>query len=155
MSRLLHAVSIGSMTRFLLLTALLLVGLTNGGCSVALAMASPDGPDRSIVCAGSCRRVVEHQLGSPCRTGPGGKPGETIAVYCYRGLPTTKAKRVAAHVIGDILTFGLWELHGTMLEATSSNDHSEVAVIYGEDDRVLKVARVIEGQRVFSDRLPP
>lgn len=142
------------MCRFLLIGALLFVGIANGGCSAVLALTSPSGPDRSIVCAGSCREAVEQHLGKPCRTEVG-ESGERIDVYRYKGLPTTKGKRVAVHVIADILTMGLWELHGTMLEAVSRNDDNEVLIIYGEDDRVFKVARVIEGERVFADRLPP
>jgi hypothetical protein len=88
-------------------------------CSVGMALSGDRNPDIGAVRVGSTRGEAEMHLGSPVRSRAGGD-GTRIDLYEYEIGNEPSAGRAVAHGAMDVLTFGLWEVAGTPIEAVQA-----------------------------------
>lgn len=112
---------------------IMLMGLLQG-CSVGLALDGADNPDLSIIHKGATQFQVELEIGKSVRWYPDEKKGQ----YHFTTGESGSAGRAVAHAAGDILTFGLWEIIGTPIEAVQSHDRWLVDIWYDEESFVVK-----------------
>ena len=81
--------------------------------------------------------------------------GYTICRYSYTIGNKPSAARAIGHGVMDVLTFGLWEVVGTPIEAFAVK-HYDMMVTYDEQQRVLAVNEPVfireekEGQGVVA-----
>jgi hypothetical protein len=108
-------------TAWLPVLVLGLVAPAAAGCSVGLALHGEEQPDLSVVKVGAERSQIEAQLGPPETEAPLAA-GRTRSTYLYEVGNESSAGRAAVHAGMDILTFGIWELVGTPLEAMQGEE---------------------------------
>ena len=105
------------------------------GCSVGMAMSGNNDPDIGAIRVGSTRGEVEMHLGSPVRSNASQGSARTD-IYEYEIGNEPSAGRAVAHGVMDVLTFGIWEIAGTPIEAFQAGEKYEAVVTYDEQDRV-------------------
>jgi hypothetical protein len=59
------------------------------------------------------------------------------------------------HILLDLVTYGIWELPGSIYELRSEHRQGHVGVVYGSDDHVLEIQdyQAIQVQPVNADEL--
>lgn len=124
---------------FLFLTA---VFATGNGCSVGLALIGTKDPDVSAICIGATRDAVEQQLGAPKHTTTE-ENGSRVDTYRYETGNEPSGRRALIHLIGDVATLGIWEVHGAMAELTVGNRH-EIVITYDAQDRVAVIEPIAD-----------
>lgn len=119
------------------LLAVALSALMLTGCSVAMALNGHPEPNFDAFEVGSSRKQVETQLGTPISTTKleSGKQQDT---YKYETGNAPNGHRAIMNLYIDLVTLGLWELPGTIIEAMMGEDH-ETTILYSADDRVLEI----------------
>ncbi len=127
------------MKNFKLLLALLLSAPLLKGCSVGMALSGEKDPDLSVVREGTSRAEVEFQLGQPVEVNTK-TPGKTSAKYQYTLGNDPSAGRAIAHGAMDVLTFGVWEIVGTPVEAINGKNY-EVWITYNDLDKIEHIGR--------------
>jgi hypothetical protein len=96
-----------------------------------MAASGKPGPNLAACQVGATRPDIERELGTP--TGVESTPeGGTACTYQYELGDEPSAGRAVAHAGLDVLTFGLWEVVGTPIEAVQG-DKYEMKVVYGPD----------------------
>jgi hypothetical protein len=90
-------------------------------CSVGMALHGEKQPDLSVLKVGAERSQVEAALLAP-ESVVSLPDGRTQRTYFFEVGNEPSAGRAAVHGALDILTFGLWELSGTIIEATQGDD---------------------------------
>lgn len=116
------------------LLALLLLIATGSGCSVGMALHGADNPDRATLREGADRADIEMTFGKPKNW----DEAEKRALYHYTTGEDGSAGRAIAHAAGDVLTFGLWEVVGTPIEAVQSHTPWALDVWYSDQSRVVR-----------------
>jgi hypothetical protein len=107
-----------------------------GGCSVAMALDGSPDPDLRALADHGNRELVEAQLG-PAVSETVEADGSTVATYAFARGNEPSTLRAVAHCAFDVLSFGLWEIAGVMIErAVDEKDH-EVQVVYAENQQVI------------------
>jgi hypothetical protein len=104
------------------------------GCSVGMALHGKEQPDLSVLRVGAERSQVEAALFTP-ESEVSLPDGRTQSTYFFEVGNEPSAGRAAVHGVMDILTFGIWELAGTPIEATQGDD-MQVVVIYDAASKV-------------------
>lgn len=107
------------------------------GCSVGMALSGSNDPDIGSIRVGSTRGEVEMQLGSPVRTNAAEGMTRTD-IYEYEIGNEPSPGRAVAHGVMDVLTWGIWEIAGTPIEAFQGEKY-EAIVTYDEQDRVANI----------------
>jgi hypothetical protein len=107
------------------------------GCSVAMALSGTPEPNFDAFEIGSPRKQVEIQLGIPATTQPLDQ-GKRLDIYRYEIGNSPNGHRALMNLYIDLATIGIWELPGTIIEATMGKTE-ESRIIYGPDDRVLEI----------------
>ena len=102
-------------------------------CSVGMAAAGKEDPNVRSIDIGSTMLEIERELGKP-KTSRLLDDGGRESVYEYELGNEPSTGRAVLHGGLDILTFGIWEVVGTPIEATMG-DQYELTVIYGPDDK--------------------
>ncbi len=107
------------------------------GCSVGMALSGDHAPDLSAVKIGAARGEVELQLGDPVRSStlPDGRQSAT---YEFVMGNTPSAGRAIGHGAMDVVTFGLWEIVGTPIEAVQG-EQRRIVLTYDKDGRVAAI----------------
>ncbi len=108
------------------------------GCSVFMAATGGKTPNLTVLQEGVHRGVIELELGPPIQISINDS-GETTAVYEYWTGDDPDMGRAVLHGAMDILTFGLWEVIGTPVEAIASGEQHSVTVSYDPSQRVVAV----------------
>lgn len=121
-----------------LLLAVCCAALFSGGCSVYMAAAGDDEPNLANVHRGASRGEIEMALGQPAAMSTE-KGGNLIATYEYTVGNEPSTGRAVGHAAMDVLTFGLWEVVGTPIEAFSQGDKIKLTVHYDEDGNATSV----------------
>jgi len=124
-------------TRDATLLAVALSALVLTGCSVAMALSGHPEPNFDAFAVGSSRKQVEIQLGTPVSTTKleSGKREDT---YRFETGNAPNGHRAMMNVYIDLVTIGLWELPGTIIEAMMGEEH-ETTIVYSADNRVLEI----------------
>jgi hypothetical protein len=111
------------------------------GCAVGMATSGQKDLDISVLEVGQSRKVVESFLGVPVSTLDHSSKKRTD-VYEYEIGDQPSTGRAWLHGVLDVATIGLWEVVGTIIEATKGDVYS-VPITYGPDDRLLAVGQSI------------
>jgi hypothetical protein len=115
------------------------------GCSVYMAARQPDQKNLHVLDKGTPRSYVISELGAPTYTK--NEDGKSCDVLSFTQGYSKGAKvgRAVFHGAADILTFGLWEVAGTPIEAVADGTPIKVEVYYDEKNCVDFV-KVIQGE---------
>ncbi len=106
-----------------------------GGCSIAMALHGSPDPDLASLAAHGDREAVEAMLG-PAVSETVDDDGVVYVTYEFTRGNEPSILRAATHAAFDVLTLGLWEIAGVLIEnAVDEKDH-EVRVVYAPDDTV-------------------
>ncbi|MDJ0947146.1 MAG: hypothetical protein QNJ30_27145 [Kiloniellales bacterium] len=130
-----------------MLGALLLAAPLLSGCSVGMAAAGTEDPNLAVCKAGATRLDIERELGGP-RDTTQHDDGSLECVYEYEIGNEPSPGRAVVHGTLDVLTFGIWELVGTPIEALQGTKY-EMTVVYGPDG----IAKSVKTEKL--DTTPP
>ena len=105
-------------------------------CSVYMAAKQPDQKNLHVLDQGTPRSHVIAELGQPIYTK--NEEGKTCDVHSFvQGYSTgAKVGRAVFHGAADVLTFGIWEVAGTPIEAVADGTPVKVEVYYDETNCV-------------------
>ena len=120
--------------------ALLACIIATSGCSFGMALSGDEGPDLAACRIDADQTTIEEQLGPPVtvRTLPDG--GQTC-VYEYEIGNEPSPGRAAMHGTLDVVTFGLWELVGTPMEAMRGQKY-QMTVVYDADGTAREISTI-------------
>jgi hypothetical protein len=107
------------------------------GCSVAMALSGNPEPNFKAFEVGSSRQQVEIQLGKPvsAKVLENGNHEDT---YRFEIGNTPNGHRAMMNLYIDLYTFGIWEIPGTIVEATMGHKE-ETTIIYDAENRVREI----------------
>ena len=133
-----------------LLAAYVLTAYT--GCAVYLAGKGHPGTNLEALGVGTSEQEVERQLGTPSSIEPLGV-GKRLYKYRVELPKEPNYTRTAVHILLDLVTYGIWELPGSIYELRSEHRKGEVGFVYGPDDHVLEVqdSQALQVQPVSAD----
>ena len=126
------------MQKSLLIAAVLITALSSSGCSVYMAAKGDEEPNLTNVHRGASRGEIEMALGKPKNMTTDGD-GKLTAIYEYTVGNEPSTGRAVGHGVMDVLTFGLWEVVGTPIEAINQGDKIKVTVLYDKDGNALDI----------------
>lgn len=114
------------------------------GCAAMKATQQPDKKDMAVLTPGIPRTSVIAELGAPVWTGE--NQGATTDVFKFRQGYTkeVKAGRAVIHGVGDVLTFGLWEVVGIPAESLANGTEVQLEITYDAQQNVQSVT-VLKG----------
>lgn len=124
------------------LIKVLFISFMISSCSVGMAMSGKKEPNLGMVKQGASRGEIELTLGSPNKTVTL-EDGRRMDVYEYEIGNEKSTGRAAAHAVMDLLTFGLWEIIGTPMEAIQG-DKRILNITYNKDDIVLAINSLVK-----------
>lgn len=129
--------------------AIMAIASLTASCSVFMAANQPQRKDVHVLDRGTPRNAVIAELGAPAYTRV--EAGQKCDVFSFvQGYSTgAKVSRTVLHGTADVLTFGLWEVAGTPIEAVADGTKVKVEVFYDADDAVEHV-NVIQGNDVMT-----
>ena len=110
---------------------------TMSGCSIVLALNGTHEPDFDAFAVGSSREQVEAQLGLPKLTEVQSE-GARKDTYEVEIGNSPNAGRATFNFYMDLATIGIWELPGTIIEATMG-EMEQIHVTYDRDNRVTAI----------------
>lgn len=110
---------------------------TSTGCSVFMALSGNQQPDFTAFQLGSSRQAVEVQLGTPVSSETLGN-GQKRDTYRYEVGNSPNSHRALMNLYIDLGTLGLWEIPGTIIEATMGEEQ-ETSIVYSSLDRVVAI----------------
>lgn len=113
--------------------------LAGAGCSVAMAAHQPSRKDVALFAHGVPRNLVVAEVGAPVTTET--KAGKRVDVYAFtQGYSkAARVSRTIGHGVGDVFTFGLWEVVGTPTEAAFNGKRVVYEVTYDASERIENV----------------
>ncbi len=122
-------------------TMLLVLGVPLlSSCSVGMALSGEEEPNLAACRVGVSQNDIEAQVGPPIFT-EFRDDGEKACTYEYELGNEPSPGRAIAHGGLDVLTFGLWEVVGTPVEAVQGETY-QMTVTYGSDG----LAKTIESR---------
>ena len=133
-------------------SVLLFAILSVSGCSVLLANTGMPNPNLSVVQVGATRGQLELELGYPVsstRLPEGG----SVEIYQFELGRGPNDQRAMTHGLMDLLTLGIWEVPGTIIEM-SVGEKRRIQVTYGPDDRVTEFRAAPEAKPSTPDTPP-
>jgi hypothetical protein len=98
-----------------------------------MAAAGDDEPNLSNVRRGASRGEIEMALGQP-KSLATEADGNTVATYEYTVGNEPSTGRAVGHAAMDVLTFGIWEVVGTPVEAMNQGEKVAVTVEYDRNE---------------------
>ena len=124
------------------------------GCAVYLAGKGHSGTNLEALGVGTSEQEVEHELGTPSSSELLGA-GKRLSRYRVELTKQPNYARSAVHILLDLVTYGIWELPGSIYELRSEHRKGEVGIVYGPDGHVLEVQdyQAIQVQPVSADEL--
>jgi hypothetical protein len=124
--------------------AVLALLLATSGCAVGMALSGDPAPDLAACRIGADRTSIEDELGPPV-TVDALPDGGTACVYDYTVGNEPSPGRAIAHGTMDVLTFALWEVVGTPIEAVQGQRY-QMTVIYGADGEAREISTIKVGR---------
>ena len=106
-------------------------------CSVAMALHGNQQPNFQAFEVGSKRKHVEIQLGQPVDSHQM-EDGKRRDTYRFEMGNSPNGHRAIMNLYLDLVTFGLWEIPGTVVEGIMGEEE-ETHIIYGPDGTVLAI----------------
>ena len=122
----------------LLMTAILGIVWTCSGCAVGMALSGKRDRDITQVRTGMQRNDVIFHLGADNLRETLTNNDGTIDMFEIQKGNAPSAGRAVGHAVLDLLTWGLWEVIGTPLEAATS-ELIKVKVNYDKNETVTKI----------------
>jgi hypothetical protein len=124
------------------------------GCAVYMAGKGHPGTNLEALGVGASEQEVERQLGTPFSSEPLGTD-KRLSRYRVELTKQPNYARSVVHILLDLVTYGIWELPGSIYELRSEHRQGDVGVVYGSDDHVLEIQdyRAIQVQPVNADEL--
>jgi len=124
------------------------------GCAVYLAGKGHSGTNLEALGVGTSEQEVEHELGTPSSSELLGA-GKRLSRYRVELTKQPNYARAAVHILLDLVTYGIWELPGSIYELRSEHRSGDVGIVYGSDDHVLEIQdyQAIQVQPVSADEL--
>lgn len=124
------------------------------GCAVYLAGKGHPGTNLEALGVGTSEQEVERQLGTPSSIEPLGA-GKRLSRYRIELAKQPNYARSAVHILLDLVTYGIWELPGSIYELRSEHRKGEVGFVFGPDGQVLEIQdyQAIQVQPVSADEL--
>ena len=124
------------------------------GCAVYLAGTGQPGTNLEALGVGTSEQEVEHELGTPSSSELLGA-GKRLSRYRVELTKQPNYARSAVHILLDLVTYGIWELPGSIYELRSEHRSGDVGIVYGSDDHVLEIQdyQAIQVQPVSADEL--
>lgn len=116
---------------------------STSACSVGMALSGDENPDLAACRVGASQASIEEQVGPPV-TVQSTADGGTACVYEYRIGNEPSPGRAIAHGAMDVLTFGLWEVVGTPVEAVQGQKY-QMTVVYDADGNAREISTVKVG----------
>jgi hypothetical protein len=110
----------------------------NTGCAVYLAGKGHPGTNLEALGVGTSEQEVERQLGTPSSIEPLGA-GKRLSRYRVELTKQPNYARSAIHILLDLVTYGIWELPGSIYELRSEHRSGDVGFVYGPDNHVLEI----------------
>jgi hypothetical protein len=122
------------------------------GCAVYLAGKGHPGTSLEALEVGTSEQNVEHELGTPSSSEPLGA-GKRLSTYRVELTKQPNYARSVVHILLDLVTYGIWELPGSIYELRSEHRSGDVGIVYGPDDHVLEIRayQAIQAQPVSAD----
>lgn len=122
---------------------LVLMMLWIQGCSAIMAAHGGKEYDYSLLQEGTSRETILASFGEPksSKTGVGER---IIDTYELEEGDKSRPGIAVAHLVMDLLTFGIWEIAGTAIEATEGKDVTYV-ITYGPDRKIISVYPPVSG----------
>ena len=108
------------------------------GCSVGMALSGKRQPNLMVVRVGAARGEIELHMGRPANSARLAD-GRSVDLYEYELGAEPSAGRAVLHGAMDFMTFGLWEIVGTPIEAYHGEKH-ELTITYSAADRVETIS---------------
>lgn len=130
---------------------LLYVLVAFSGCSVAMALNGNEPPNFDAFEVGSKRKQVEIQLGQPTDTQIL-ENGHTQNSYEFEIGDPPNGHRAVMNFYIDVVTIGIWELPGTIIEAMLGED-KETVVIYDRDERVVQIDGYVPAPSLQAEKI--
>jgi hypothetical protein len=103
-----------------------------------MALSGEEAPDLDYCTVGESRSDIELEMGTPQRV-EDLPDGSQVCTYAYEVGDRVSGERAILHGSMDVLTFGLWELVGSSVEARQGQQY-EMTVTYGPDGRAREVS---------------
>ncbi len=130
--------------KLLLLFCAALPLLSLSGCSVFLAANQPDKKDLSVLTAGTPRAQLIEEFGQPLSSRLQGDKRIDLFSFVQGYSKGAKAGRAFGHGVGNVATFGWWEIAGTSMETVFDGKKLSFEVTYNRADLVERVVRLGE-----------
>lgn len=111
--------------------------VSSQGCSVYLASHQPDKKDLTVLERGTPRQDVAAELGAPIWSENRNK--DTAEIYKFKQgySKSVKLGRTLFHAIADVVSLGVWEIPGTLIEKVGLHGTDMTAkVSYDAEGRV-------------------
>jgi len=124
------------MKRIFAIALLIVMGLQISGCAVGMAMYGKRTPNISTIRREMHRDEVIMNLGQPLKTMTTDRG--RIDEFEYQVGNDPSAGRAIGHAVMDVLTWGIWEVVGTPIEAFQGKT-CHLTIEYDMDDKVTKV----------------
>jgi hypothetical protein len=116
--------------------------LFNTGCSVYMAANQPGVKDVELLKVGTSRNLLIAEFGQPVSSGVDGDGREYDKFSFKQGYSSgAKVGRAVLHAVADVLTYGLWEVIGTPVEATFGGEEITYEVTYDRNDQIAQIIR--------------
>jgi len=124
------------------------------GCAVYLAGKGHPGTNLEALGVGTSEQEVERRLGTPSSSEPLGA-GKRLSRYRVELAKQPNYARSVVHILLDLVTYGIWELPGSIYELRNEHRSGDVGIVYGSDDLVLEIQdyQAIQVQPVSADEL--
>src|SRR5438552_3472132 len=113
------------------------VPLALSGCSVAMALHGNPEPNFKAFEVGSSRQQVEIQLGKPVSSEQLGE-GKKKDTYRFELGNSPNGHRAMMNLYIDLATSGLWDVHGTTVEALMGHTE-DTLIIYDASDALIGI----------------
>jgi hypothetical protein len=124
------------------------------GCAVYMAGKGHPGTNLEALGVGASEQEVERQLGTPFSSEPLGTD-KRLSRYRVELTKQPNYARSVVHILLDLVTYGIWELPGSIYELRSEHRSGDVGIVYGSDDHVLEIQdyQATQVQPVNADEL--
>ncbi len=128
--------------------ALLLALLPSAsGCAVGMALSGRKDPEVGGLAVGQDRAIAIATIGPPHKTY--GTTGKRIDVFKLKRGDEPSAGRAIAHGVMDVLTFCLWEVVGTPIEAVQG-EAFYLTIQYDSEDKIVRMIPGDDGTALVS-----
>lgn len=107
------------------------------GCSVFMAAQGGEEYDYSLLKKGTSREAILASFGEPESSGTK-EDGRIIDTYQLEEGDKSRPGMAAGHFVMDVLTLGIWEIGGTIIEANEGRD-VVYEITYDSDAKVSSV----------------